>query len=336
MTRLLRRQSSNSRRWRLANAALCLWLSCTLVAVAETTADDPVVADVVRMLDAGLEPRLIRDWLDSGSKHPAPLSANDMIALAAANAPAELVEDLLQRATRSGDGSGTPTAAPPASDAPSSHLPSQTDGETDTGNCCLVDFSVEYRAPEQDAVEEADAPRGDLYLYMDGRFVGRYPPRGDIAGGGPQTFSLRVAPGSHTMRLTRELHLPSRNRTAGGARDHLTTVSPSSIRFEVQSGARWNMHIRWAQGVFSTKRPLHWRWSKNGVAVAGEEHAGAFQEDWSFLCDDVEISRDSGAIAEWRATDRSRDCVTWESLWPPGIETSRTQILAEFEEQGFR
>ncbi len=330
----MRRQTADNRRFRLATGALSLWLALGPVAYAEATADDPVVADVVRMLDAGLEPRLIRDWLDSDNRRLGPLSANDMIALAAANATAELIEDLLQRARGTGETGAAPPAAPPVSDATASQLPTQTVPERDSGDCCLIDFSVEYRAPERDVGEGMDAPRGDLYLYIDGRFVGRFEPRGEIAGGGVQNFTHRLAPGSHTIRLTRELHLPSKNRKAGGTRDHVTTVSPSSITFEVYPGARWTMDIRWAQGVFSTKRPLHWRWSKDGAPVAGEERVGAYQEDWPFLCDDVEISRDSGAIAEWRATDRSRNCVTWASLWPHGGASSRAEIIAEFESTG--
>ena len=70
--------------------------------------------------------------------------------------------------------------------------------------------------------------------------------------------------------------------------------------------------------------------------MAGEERVGAFQDDWPFLCEDIEISRASGAIASWRATDRSRDCVTWASLWPQGVDSNRKQILTEFESTGFQ
>ena len=96
------------------------------------------------------------------------------------------------------------------------------------------------------------------------------------------------------------------------------------------------MDIRWSQGVFSREKPLRWRWSRNGLQVAGEKGVGAFQDDWPFLCDDVEISQASGAIADWRATDRSRGCVTWTSLWPQGADISRADILAEFETAEFR
>ncbi len=329
-------QTAYRRRLHLWIGALFLLPAFISVAYAEVKADDPVVADVVRMLDAGLEPRVIRSWLDHGRNQPSTLSANDMIALAAANAPAELIEDLLQRSTRAGGPAVAPEGAPPDAGTKKTDDPAPTGVEPGADDCCLVEFLVEYRAPEQDAAEQGDAPRSDLYLYIDGRFLGRFAPREEIAGRGPQTFKHRIEPGRHTIRLTRELHLPSKNRNAGDARDHFTTVSPSSIEFELQPGAQWTMDIRWAQGVFSRKQPLRWRWSKNGLPVAGEEQAGAYQEDWPYLCDDVEISRDSGAIAEWRANDRSENCITWASLWPQGVDTGRAQILSAFETADFR
>jgi hypothetical protein len=329
-------RSLPSPRLSLAALALVLGLSPGTPAFAEATPDDPVVADVVRMLEAGLEPRLIRDWLDTSSVPPGRMSANDMIALAGAHAPDELIEDLLQRSTRSGDAEDTPRGELSVPDAPENERPPQAAVKPDAADCCLVDFSVEYRAPEQGPAEQADAPRRDLYLYLDGRFLGRFSPRADIASRGPRAFKYRVAPGLHTIRLARELHLPSRNKKDGDARDHMTTVSPSSIEFELQNGAQWTMDIRWTQGVFSKKRPLRWRWSRNGEPVAVEENAGTFQDDWPFLCEDVEISRKSGAIAEWRANDRSRDCVTWASLWPHGVVTGRAQILAEYERTDFQ
>lgn len=329
-------RSPRARRLSLLALALALWLSPGPPTFAEATPDDPVVADVVRMLDAGVEPRLILGWLESGNRRPASLSAGDMIALAAAEAPAELIEDLLARAARPAEIEHTPPARQPTAEVRQDDPPRHTSGHVGAGDCCLIDFSVEYRAPEQDAAGQTDSPRADLYLYLDGRFLGRFAPRSEIGSKGPQLNKYRIAPGQHTIRLTRELHLPSKNKKAGGARDHLTTVSPSSIDFELLPGAQWTMDIRWTQGVFSREPPLRWRWSKNGAPVAGEERVGVFHDDWPFLCEDVEISRDSGAISAWRASDRSRDCVTWASLWPRGAAASRAQILSDFESAGFR
>ena len=288
------------------------------------------------MLDAGLEPELILGWIESGNKRPGPLSASDMIALAEAEAPAELIDDLLSRAARPAKAERAPHEAQPATDPLQDDASQPASAPVTAGECCLVDFSVEYRAPEQSNPEQSDTARAELYLYLDGRFLGRYPPRGEIADKGPKVNKYRIAPGIHTIRLTRELHLPSKNKDAADARDHMTWVSPSSIDFELVPGAQWSMEIRWTQGVFSSKRPLSWRWSRNGEPVAGEERVGAFQDDWPFLCEDIEISRTSGAISSWRATDRSRDCVTWASLWPQGIDSNRAQILTEFESTGFQ
>lgn len=329
-------RSPRARRLSLLALVLALWLSPGPPTFAAVTPDDPVVADVVRMLDAGVAPPQILGWLESGNKRPGILSASDMIALAAAEAPAELIDDLLARAARPAEVEDPPPATQPAKEMQQHARREPASINARDGDCCLVDFSVEYRAPEQDAVGLTDTPRADLYLYLDGRFLGRFAPRSEIGGKGPNLHKYRIAPGRHTIRLTRELHLPSKNRKADGARDHLTTVSPSSIDFELLPGAQWTMDIRWTQGVFSRQRPLRWRWSRNGEPVAGEEHVGAVLDDWRFLCEDVEISRDSGAIAAWRANDRSRDCVTWASLWPRGAEFNRAQILSEFESAGFR
>ncbi len=333
---------------RVATLALVLLLPLATPTAAEVTADDAIVADVVRMLEAGVEPSLVRSWLESGDKRPGILSANDMIALAAADAPDELIEYLLESArqpvTPSGPAPATPPAAPAAAPvpparqaAPASNAPqvqaSYGTGDTD---CCLVDFSVEYRASGQQYETQTDVSGGDLFLYIDGEFAGRFESQGNIAGGKARAFKRRLPPGRHVIRLTRERHAPSKNRSAGDARDHQTIVSPSAISFDVQPGARWNMDIRWVQGVFSLNKPLSWRWSRNGEKVAGAEKVGADQDDWPFLCDDVELSRASGAISDWRADDRSSNCVTWASLWPDGVATDRAGILAGYRKDDFK
>ena len=131
---------------------LVLCLASGPPAVAEATPDDPVVADVVRMLDAGLEPQLILGWIESGNKRPATLSASDMIALAAAEAPPELIEELLARAARPVKAERAPHEAQPATD-PLQHDASQPAvAPVTAGECCLVDFSVENAVAARAAV----------------------------------------------------------------------------------------------------------------------------------------------------------------------------------------
>ena len=74
---------------------------------ATAEAVDPVVGDVVRMLEVGIEPDLILRWLESSGKRPGPLSADDVIALSEAKAPKELIQALLDLAA------AAPTSATP-------------------------------------------------------------------------------------------------------------------------------------------------------------------------------------------------------------------------------
>lgn len=327
-----------------AIAGLLLALAMTPALAADQTtaaqATDPVVVDVVRMLEVGIEPELILNWLQSSGKRPGPLDADDVIALAEVKAPKALIQALLDLSTPVAQAPAVPVTpgpgaiAPAPPPGPAASAPQAAAAAADS-TCCLVDFSVEYRASEDRVGAEFEGPGHDLFVYLDGKFLARFESQGNIAAQGPIPFKARVAPGDHTIRLTRELH----SRPDPGKRpdewDHLTTVSPAAIDFRVEPGADWNMDIRWVQGEFSLKKPLHWRWSRNGVEVAGQKHAGEFREDWPYLCDDVEASRNAGAISGWRARDRMKGCVDWASLWPAGGGTSRGEVLAELRQSDF-
>ena len=196
-------------------------------------------------------------------------------------------------------------------------------------DCCLVDFSVEYQVAEDKEGEEFEQPGRDLYLYVDGQFLARLESQGNIANSGAVRFKSPIPPGEHTLRLTRQLHTRKRSKTGNDSWDHETTVSPSIIRFRVEPDAQWQLELRWIQNEFSTQGPLSWRWLRNGAEVAGKDKIGEFRERWPFLCEDVVISGDSGAIAGWRSRDRQKGCVNWSSLWPAGVETDRGKVLAE-------
>ena len=317
---------------RLPTAALSLAILLALMplASAEVTLDDPLVGDVVRMLDAGIESDLVVSWLKTGDRRPAALSADALIALSQAKASRELIEVLLSMAAAapmsgSAADSGarattaTPEVMPPQTPAAASH----------NDDCCLVEFSIRYQAAEDKEGEEVEQASRDLFLYADGQLLTRIESQGNIASGGPVRFKAQMAPGAHTLRFTRQLHRRSKGAGKSDSWEHETTVSPSVIRFDVEPGALWQLDFNWVQSEFSTTKPLRWSWSRNGVEIAGEAGVGEFRERWPFLCEDVEISRDAGAIAAWRARDRQKGCVGWASLWPAGVETDRGKVLAE-------
>jgi hypothetical protein len=322
----------------LLSLALAAWIALfgAVPASAQspaTQATDPVVGDVVRMLEVGIESDLVLQWLKSSGKQPGPLSAEDVIALTEAKAPKELIQALLDMSARTGSPppqSGrqprAPVTPPPAAPPPAV---AQADGE-----CCLVDFTVEYRVAEDTEGDNMEPPGRDLFLYVDGQFLARFSSQGNIAARGPLPFKARLAAGDHTLRVTRELHTRVSGRGDAGKWQHETTASPVAIAFAIDGSANWNLDLRWTQSEFSIKKPLSWQFSRNGVEVAGEKKIGEFKEDWAYVCEDVEISRDSGALSRWRTRDRLKNCVTWASLWPAGAP-SRPAVLAELAKADF-
>ena len=326
---------------RLAALALFLWLPLMPPAFADVAPDDPVVADVVRMLDAGIESDLIIRWIDSGEARPEQISADAMIALREANASSALIEHLLTLATAAQpaatvlqleQGARTDDPVAPVLSVPASKaagVPATSNVAANDAECCLVDFAVEYRATEDREGEELEQPGRDLFLYVDGQFLARLASQGNIASRGPERFKSYLAPGEHTLRLMRQLHTRKRGKNGGKSWDHETTVSPSSVRFRVEPGAQWQLELSWIQGEFSTRKPLTWRWLRNGAAVSGEEKSGEFREDWPYLCEDAVISRENGAIGDWRSRDRQKGCVSWASLWPSAVPTTRAKVLEE-------
>jgi hypothetical protein len=317
-------------------------------APAQTTAVqdvDPVVADVVRMLDVGVEPELVLQWLESSGRQPRPLTADDVIALSQAQAPKNVIQALLDMAARPApppSATPPPTASPapgyaaPATPAPAYPAPGGTAvPPAATGPCCLVEFSIEYRAAEDVEGDNTPTKERDLFVYRDGAFLARVSSLGNIASSGPVSLKTQMPPGTHTIRLTRELHARTKDVLEKGAWEHETTVSPVALQVQVEPGYTYNLDLKWVQSEFSTKRPLSWRWSRNGMEVAGEKHTGEFRQKWAWLCEDVEVSRDDGAISNWRARDRLKDCVHWDDLWPTGNAPTRREVLAELQKHDF-
>ena len=315
-------------RWRLrpgwlftAALSVAILLALVPLALAEVTPDDPLIDDVVRMLDAGIESDLVVSWLKTGDRRPAALNADALIALSQANASRELIEFLLSMTPRAAPAAAAPIVTPEPVAEPE---PAPVDK-----NCCLVNFSVEYRATEDREGEEFEQPGRDLYLYVDGQFLARFESQGNIANSGAVRFQSPLPPGEHTLRLTRQLHTRKRSNKGDDSWDHETTVSPTIIKFRVEPGAQWQLELRWIQNEFTTRPPLSWRWLKNGTEVAGEQKIGEFRERWPFLCEDVATSGDSGAIADWRRRDRQKGCVDWRSLWPADVQTTRATVMDE-------
>ena len=84
------------------------------VAQESRTADlDPVVAEILAMLDAGVDEGVILQWLESTDRRPADVGSQGLIALAEAEASEEFVKTLLTRVENQGADPPDLAAPPP-------------------------------------------------------------------------------------------------------------------------------------------------------------------------------------------------------------------------------
>lgn len=325
-------------------------------AVAETesvTTMDPLLGDVIRMLEVGIESDMIVRWIETGDRRPGVIAADDLIALNRAGASKELMGTLMDRLAVEAAPAGATAAGPPGDmepdgaavvarpaaarpSTPQTAVRAKPEVSPSGENCCLVEFAVEYRAAEDREGEELPQPGRDLFLYIDGQYLARFESQGSIASRGPVRFKVKLPTGDHVLRFTRELHTPAKGTGSPGTWAHETTVSPSIIPLAVAPGSDWQLDLRWVQSEFSTAHPLTWSWIENGVKVAGAAKTGAFREQWPYLCEDAEISSDSGTMANWRVRDRLKSCVRWASLWPGSAQNTRAQLLEELGRVDFK
>lgn len=283
-----------------------------------------MVDDVVRMLEQGVEPAVIEDWVDVQPAGPGPLSPDDLIRLSKAGAPDALVQRLLARSKTPPAREAAPVAAQRLA-APEGRVP--------------VRFVIRYEPYASFDMDDQDPL--SLYVYLDGRL---------LASSGSQTgwfgdAALRIdpsitpgrtegwlAPGAHEIRLMREYH-GSRGRGDRKVWHHEAEVCPDVIEFEVAAGHEWDLELSWTEPNFSsTRTPLTWRLSKDGEPVAGLEDGGTPRNEWPPLCEDLELraaAKDKIPREIRRALD---ECVRWAGLWRDFVDAPpRRQLLAELE-----
>jgi hypothetical protein len=275
---------------------------------------DPVVADVVRMLDEGVEPAVIDSWLDSGNHRPGPLSADDMVALSRAGAPEPLIRRLIELAAEEQPEGKEDTAVDPAPEG-------------------RIDFIVRYKPPVGWYDEERDP--WALYVYLDGR------PLAWTDGGSsvftvstkPLRFHEELTPGKHVLRVLKESHVEVSRKKNRWSHDAL--VCPVEVEFLIEAGSNHRIELELNENVAvwaKNNGPLSYSFFRDDSLVAEGKGEGPDTDEWPALCDDVEASF-PGEKRNSRAAARAmKGCVSWESLWPdaPDRETVR-QLLAEVD-----
>ncbi len=320
----------SSRTW------VCTWAVLALVGVAAEArqeaqdrpgeALDPVVQDVVRMLEAGVASPLVEQWLEQSAARPGPLSANDLIALSRAEAPAELVRRLLALA-----------AAPPSEEPSPPAAPARPPPAAEAEELAAVEFSIRYDSWTPELEEEGP---WDLLVYLDGSPLAWTAGVGNLFS--PRSFLVfdrSLAPGRHVLRLLQERHrLVSRRK---GTWRHEARVFPQPLVLEVGPGAGWRLRLEVSQGRFrfsgQRQGPVSWALERGEERVAEEQRAGPQPEDWPLLCEEVEANLDPGQKVPRLVRRMLADCVRWSQLWP-GVEgvPERGAVRQELARYDFR
>jgi hypothetical protein len=277
------------------------------VAAEEASDVDPVVQDVVRMLEAEVDAAVILRWLDQVQSPPGEISADELILLKRAGAPDEVVERLLDMTE--GEPAAEPTAPVPPS-APA--VPAVSEDVIE--DCCEVEVSALFRPFYQ--LDDLEADEGwDLYVYLDGAFLARA-----VRDRTATELETRISPGEHTLRLLWEVH-SRRGRGESASWEHDARVAPETIRFDLPAGEGWKLELTWNEGRFGgNKQPLSWSLTADGRAPIGESDLGTARDRWPVLCEEVEVNVPEGKQTPGWARRALEDCVTWANLWE-GLET---------------
>jgi hypothetical protein len=264
----------------------------------EAAALDPVVADVVRMLDEQVAPDVIEAWIERQEVRPGALSPDDLLALNAAGAPESLVLLLLERSEAAEDGTAAEIPGRPASTA-------------------RVGFRMTYR-PTTTLTHLPDEPPWGLYAYLDGQPVAFADGGTSIFGTAsrPLQFERELAPGKHTLHVLLERHtlLSKKNNRW----NHETRVFAEAAALEVHAGGDYDVEIEVNEntGFWSKDNGPVTIVVKRGDAVVTElGSVGSHPDEWPALCEDVEASIPEGKrprAASRRALER---CVRWSDLW---------------------
>lgn len=316
-----------------------LLLTNTGVAAGADTSLDPVVADVVEMLQAGVAETVIIQWLESTGRRPADVRPEGMIALTEAKASERLITTLLQGVE---DATGQAAIDSPSvsqelfAGAPETSRPPEASSNTVSGN--QVELIADLRAkrvftdePEPDSPQEE---RWDVFLYLDGELLVWTRP---TLKGDPIQVRRVVTAGRHEFRVVLQRYEELRS---GWFYESLSV--PVLVAFEAETGdsVELEVEMRRIWGLWRQRKdggPLRYQIWQGEKILAENGGTGGDPDRWQPVCEDVKANfRDSDGVPKRFRSQMSR-CVRWADLWTgSGQSTDRTAILDELAEDDFQ
>lgn len=335
------------RRPRLHCVALKIWVAFPfLLAVAAAGAEsgtsdstlDPIVSQVVEMLNAGVSDSLIVQWLEATGRRPTDVGSRGLIALTEAGSSEQLTNTLLGLVGERREGE-------PAVDQHLAQEPRSVEGaDSSTPNAepqvpagggveATIRLSAKRVWVDED---EPDSPRDErwsVYLYLDGDFVAWVRPDRK---GEPVEAQRVIQPGHHEIRLVLQRYEELRK---GWSYESLSV--PTLVAFETSHGDPIAIEIEMKRiwGLWRDRKeggPLSYVIRQGSQVQAENDGAGGNPERWQPICEDVEANFPAVENTPRAFRSSMERCVRWDTLWRDGApSTSRADILSQLAEHDF-
>lgn len=312
-------------------AAGALLLSMSFAATPASGSDrpepvrDPVIAEVVRLLEAGLGEPLILRWLGEEAARPARPSADELIALKKAGATDALLSALLDRV----EGVEAPPAAPPAP-APALETPPrpaapETTAATRTAPAASGPVSLALSTLYVHWPEEGEP--WDLVVYLDGEPFAPVPAARSARSAQPRQALREVPPGLHLLRWSQERH----GERPGERGLHAARFDPEPLVFTLAPGApaTVDFEFRDPSGIpfASAKGPVTVRVRQSDREIATRLEGGDDPYRWPSLCEELEVNL-AGRKPSLQERLLLKSCLRWDDLWTdlPGGVPGRDEV----------
>lgn len=312
-------------------------LSAMDPAVAEEsrTADlDPVVAEILAMLEAGVDEGVILQWLESTDRRPADVGSLGLIALAEAEASEEFVKTLLTRVENQG-ADPPDLAAPPPPATPHSVEPISLADQS--GALGSADASIRLRVKrvwvDEDEPDRPRDPPWNVFLYLDGDLVAWARP---TLKGEPVEVRRVLLPGQRELRVVLQRYEELR-----GGWLHESLSVPILIGFEVMPGIPAEIDVEMTRiwDLWRQRKdggPLSYVIRQANEILAEHDGTGGDPDRWQPVCEDVEANFVGEEIVPKRFRNSMSRCVRWSELWTgAGQSTDRSEILTVLARDDF-
>ena len=324
-------------------------------------APDPVVAEVLRLLESGIGEPVVLRWLAEESRPPGRPTADELIALKRAGATDDLIAALLDRAARVDAPTAVvpvpaPTPASKSDTAPSQATPASATApaaapaaaptpapEAPQGRAAALAPAAHPAATPPAAIEpEAhgtvslalsalyvhwpeEGEPWDLVVYLDGEPFAPLPAALTERSAERRQARRDVAPGLHVLRWSQERH----GERAGERGLHAARFDPESLPFTLAAGtnAEVAFEFRDPSGIpFTTAAgPITVRVAQGGKEIAARVEGGGDAARWPDLCEEIEANVEGGKPS-FQERQLLKRCLRWADLWsalPPGSVPDR-------------